>query len=357
MIGLLGPRGIGKTTMALQFIRENLPRKHTLYVSADDLYFSTHTLLSLANEFAQTGGKYLFIDEIHKYQGWSRELKLIYDYHSELKIFFTGSSVLDIYKGVADLSRRALIYQMQGLSYREYLSLFHGIEIPAYSLEQILNHEVVLPPGFLPLEFFSDYLRTGYYPFSGDNYEQYLSQVINATIEVDIPQYANLSVSTTRKLKRLLAILSESAPFKPNFSQIGSRLEVSRNSVADLCTWLEKAGLICLLRDSAGGIQGLGKVEKIYLDNTNLMAALSPEHSDTGTMRETFFLNQMRVNYHITSSPQSDFLVGGKYTIEVGGKGKGGKQFRGLDNAFIAKDNVETGYGDIVPLWQFGLTY
>ncbi len=193
IVGLLGPRGVGKTTMVLQYIKENLPRKESLYVVAEDLYFANHTLVDLADTFARTGGKYLIIDEIHKYKGWSRELKLIYDYHSELHVFFTGSSILDIYKGVSDLSRRVLTYEMQGLSYREYLSLFHQIELPVYSLQQILNQEVELPQGFLPLQHFSDYLQRGYYPFRDNNFERYIMNVVNTTLEVDIAQYADLT--------------------------------------------------------------------------------------------------------------------------------------------------------------------
>lgn len=357
MVGLLGPRGVGKTTMVLQHIKERLPRKETLYVVAEDLYFSTHTLLDLADDFARRGGKYLFIDEIHKYHGWSRELKLMYDYHSELLVFFTGSSVLDISQGASDLSRRALIYTMQGLSYREYLRLFHDITLPTYTLQQILSHEVELPVGFLPLQFFHDYLQKGYYPFYDNNFDQYIMQVVNTTIEVDIPQYADLTVATTRKLKQLLAIIAKSAPFKPNFTQIGGQLEVSRNNVADLCTWIEKAGLISQLRDSTGGIQGLGKVDKIYLDNTALVYALGDQNVEIGTIRENFFFNQIRVKNKVTSSPVSDFIVNGSYTFEVGGKKKGKRQIKDISNAYIVKDDIETGYGNIIPLWMFGLNY
>lgn len=356
MVCLLGPRGIGKTTMVLQYIKENLPRQETLYVVAEDLYFSTHTLVDLADEFARTGGKYLFIDEIHKYKGWSRELKLIYDYHSELHVFFTGSSVLDIEQGISDLSRRVLTYHMQGLSFREYLKLYHNIDIPVYSLDDILTQKISIPTGFLPLQYFKDYLQKGYYPFRDNDFEQYVSQVVNITIDVDIPQYAELSVAVTRKLKRLLAIIAESAPFKPNFTQLGGQLEVSRNSIADLCGWIEKAGLISQLRDSTGGIQGLGKVDKIYLDNPCLIYVLGNQNVEIGTVRETFFFNQMRLNYDVTSSPISDFLIDGK-TFEVGGKKKGQKQIKDANNGFVVKDDIESGYGNIIPLWEFGLTY
>ena len=357
IVGLLGPRGVGKTTMILQYIKENLSRKETLYVVAEDLYFSSHTLVDLADAFAHTGGKHLFIDEIHKYKGWSRELKLIYDYHSELHVFFTGSSILDISKGVSDLSRRVLTFEMQGLSYREYLSLFQHIELPTYSLQQILTQQVVLPKGFLPLQHFGDYLMRGYYPFRDDNFERYIMQVVNTTLEVDISQYADLTSATIRKLKRLLAIIAQAAPFKPNFTQIGGQLEVSRNSIADLCNWLEKAGLIGQLRDNTGGILGLGKLDKVYLDNPTLIYVLGRENTEIGTICETFFFNQMRVAHVITSSPVSDFLLNDQFTFEVGGKKKKQKQIQSVEQGYVVKDDIETGYGNIIPLWQFGLTY
>ena len=356
IVGLLGPRGVGKTTMVLQYIKENLPRKESLYVIAEDLFFASHTLVDLADAFARIGGKYLIIDEIHKYKGWSRELKLIYDYHSELHVFFTGSSILDIYKGVSDLSRRVLTYEMQGLSYREYLSLFHQIELPVYNLQQILNQEVELPQGFLPLQHFSDYLQRGYYPFRDNNFERYIMNVVNTTLEVDIAQYADLTPATIRKLKRLLAIIAQAAPFKPNFTHIGGQLEVSRNNIADLCAWLEKAGLIGQLRDSTGGIQGLGKVDKVYLDNATLIYVLGNKNTEIGTIRETFFYNQMRVMTDVISSRISDFEIDGK-TFEVGGRKKKQKQIQNAEQGYVVKDDIETGYGNIIPLWQFGLTY
>lgn len=357
MIGLMGPRGIGKTTLVLQHIKEQLPLKESLYVQAEDFYFASHRLTELADDFAKIGGKYLFIDEIHKYKDWARELKLIYDYHAELHVVFTGSSVLDIAKGAFDLSRRALMYEMQGLSYREYLELFHGIRFPLCTLDQLLEQEVAVPNGFLPLKHFADYLQRGYYPFADDNINQYVQQVINATIETDIPQYADLSVSTARKLKRLLAIIAQSAPFKPNMSQIGGQLEVSRNNVADLCAYLEKAGLIGQLRTSTNGIQGLGKVDKIYLDNPTLIYTLGNQNVEIGTVRETFVFNQTRSLLPVTASPISDFLIDGKYTFEVGGKKKKQRQLQDIEHGYVVKDDIETGYGNIIPLWMFGMLY
>ena len=357
MIGLMGPRGIGKTTLILQHIKEQLASSETLYVQAEDFYFASHRLTELADAFIKIGGKYLFIDEIHKYKDWSRELKLIYDYHKELHVVFTGSSVLDIAKGAFDLSRRALMYEMQGLSYREYLELFHDIKFPVCKLQQLLQQEIEIPNGFLPLQHFADYLQRGYYPFADGDINQYIQQVVNATIETDIPQYADLSVSTARKLKRLLAIIAQSAPFKPNMSQIGGQLEVSRNNIADLCTYLEKAGLISQLRTSTNGIQGLGKVDKIYLDNPTLIYTLGNHNVEIGTVRETFFFNQTRSLMPVTVSPISDFLIESKYTFEVGGKKKKQRQLQDIENGYVVKDDIETGYGNIIPLWMFGMLY
>lgn len=356
MIGLTGPRGVGKTTLILQYIKENLPREHALYVTAEDFYFADRRLLDLADDFVKTGGKYLFIDEIHKYKDWSRELKLMYDYHPELQIVFTGSSVLDINKGVSDLSRRALMYHMQGLSFREYLQLFHNIVFPTYPLEDILQLSVETPPGFHPFQFFPDYLRQGYYPFAQEEFDLHLQQIVNLTLESDIPQYAGMNVATGRKLKQLLAVIAKSVPFKPNISSLATVLNVSRNSVADYCLYIEEAGLIAQLRDDTGGIRGLGKVDKIYLDNTNLVYNLGEENANIGNVRETFFFNQMRVNRQVVTSTASDFCIG-NCTFEIGGRKKGGKQIEGIENAFIVKDDLEFGFRNTIPLWHFGLNY
>lgn len=357
MIGLVGPRGVGKTTLVLQYIKENLKRSDSLYVTAEDFYFASHRLLDLADEFSKLGGKYLFIDEIHKYKDWSRELKLIYDYHSELQVVFTGSSVLDINKGISDLSRRAVMYKMQGLSFREYLQLFHQIKIDVYSLKDILMQDVTWPEGFRPLAYFADYLQRGYYPFALEtDFELHLQQIINLTLESDIPQYADMNVSTGRKLKQLLSIIAKSVPFKPNMSSIASILNVSRNNIADYCLYIEEAGLIAQLRDNTGGVRGLGKVDKIYLDNTNLMYSLGQDAPDTGNICETFFLNQMRVEQDVIASRISDFLID-DMTFEIGGKNKKQKQLQGVDNGYVVKDDIETGYMNVIPLWLFGLNY
>ncbi|WP_080903076.1 ATP-binding protein [Parabacteroides sp. Marseille-P3160] len=357
MTGLIGPRGVGKTTLILQHIKKKLNPAETLYVNAEDFYFVDNRLIDLADAFVKRGGKYLFIDEIHKYKDWAKELKLIYDYHNDLNVVFTGSSILDIKKGASDLSRRAIIYNMQGLSFREYLLLFRQISAKTYSLSEILEHKVEIPELPHPLPLFNDYLKRGYYPFAlEEDFELRLRQIINQTLENDIPVYADMNVATGRKLKQLLSIIAKSAPFKPNFSKIAEILSASRNNISDYCLYIEEAGMIGQLRNSTGGIRGLGKVDKIYLDNTNLIYNLADDTSNTGNIRETFFFNQMRVKQAVFASPVSDFLID-DLTFEVGGKNKGQKQIKDIEKGYIVKDDIENGYMNTIPLWHLGLTY
>jgi predicted AAA+ superfamily ATPase len=357
MFGLVGPRGVGKTTMLLQYVKEHQGERNILYVSADHVYFSTHTLTELADEFVMDGGEQLLIDEIHKYENWSRELKQVYDTHPDLKVVFTGSSVLDIYKGYSDLSRRAAIFMMQGLSFREYLELFHAIKLPVVNIQEIITHQADMKALRHPLPLFREYLQKGYYPFAQDvNYDIELRQVINQTMEVDIPQYANMNVSTGRKLKKLLAVIAQSVPFKPVMDSLSTVIGVSRNVLPDYFIYMEQAGMIGQLRDDTGGIRGVGKVDKVYLDNTNLAYVLGGQATDIGNIRETFFYNQMRVTSDVVSSQISDFEIDGK-TFEVGGRKKRKKQIADADEGYVVRDDIEHGAGNILPLWTFGLTY
>lgn len=357
LTGLVGPRGVGKTTMVLQYIREHKQEGMHLYVTADSIFFTTHTLVELAGEFEKEGGTNLYIDEIHKYPNWSRELKEIYDFHPGLKVFFTGSSVLDILKGEADLSRRALVFTMQGMSFREYLGLFHHIVMPTYTLEQILAGGISIPGIEHPLPLFRDYLARGYYPFSNEEgFDMRLQQIVMLTVENDIPQYADMKISTARKIKHMLTIIAQLAPYKPSYESLAGAVGVSKNNIADYLLYLEKAGMIGLLRDDTGGMRGLGKMEKVYLDNPNLMKSLAEDEPNIGNLRETFFYNQMRVNNDVVSSKQSDFAIG-SYTFEVGGRSKGQRQIADLPNGIIVKDDIEFGHANIVPLWTFGLNY
>ena len=357
LIGLIGPRGVGKTTLVLQYIKSNLNLQQTLYVTAEDFYFAKNRLTDLADDFVKSGGKYLFIDEIHKYPDWSKELKLIYDYHQDLKVVFTGSSVLDIKKGSSDLSRRAVVYTMQGLSFREYLLLFHQKQAPKFTLEEIVNHQVDVPQIPHPLPLFADYLKKGYYPYAKeDDFGLKLQQVVNQTLEVDIPTYAEMNMATGRKLKQLLAIVSQSAPFKPNMSKIAEMLKISRNNIADYLLYMEEAGMIAQFRTPTKGIRALGKVDKVYLDNTNLVYNLAEEHQNIGNVRETFFLNQLRVNHQISSSVLGDFKMD-TMDFEIGGKNKNLKQIKNAKKGFLVKDDIERGFLNTIPLWHFGLMY
>lgn len=359
LVGLMGPRGIGKSTLILQHIKSKSLEEQakSLYVSADHSYFTTNTLIETANQFVREGGKWLYIDEVHKYEGWSQELKQIYDSHPGLHVFFTGSSILDIIDGEADLSRRAILFDMQGLSFREYLEMFHGIKTPIRSLEDILNGKTEIEGLQHPIPLFNQYLRMGYYPFSKEGFfQQRLQQVIRLTMEVDIPQYANMSPATGKKLRRMLSIIASNVPYKPEATGLANEIKVSRNDIPTYLLYMEKAGMIGQLRDETGGMRGLGKTEKVYLDNTNIIYALSGENANIGNVRETFFYNQTRLALDVTSSKVSDFSIG-KYTFEIGGAKKSHRQIKDVADSFIVRDDTEYANGDILPLWAFGLLY
>lgn len=359
LVGLMGPRGVGKSTLILQHIKSKSPEEKakSLYVSADHSYFTTSTLIETANQFVREGGEWLYIDEVHKYEGWSQELKQIYDSHPGLHVFFTGSSILDIIDGEADLSRRAILFDMQGLSFREYLEMFHGIKTPIRSLEDILNGKTEIEGLQHPIPLFNQYLRVGYYPFSKEGFfQQRLQQVIRLTMEVDIPQYANMSPATGKKLRRMLSIIASNVPYKPEATGLANEIKVSRNDIPTYLLYMEKAGMIGQLRDETGGMRGLGKTEKVYLDNTNIIYALSGENANIGNVRETFFYNQTRLALDVTSSKVSDFSID-KYTFEIGGAKKSHRQIKDVANSFIVRDDTEYANGDILPLWAFGLLY
>jgi hypothetical protein len=357
MVAITGARGVGKSTMVLQYLKEHSSDYNSLYVSADNTYFSTHSLVEVADEFSKEAGNLLVIDEVHKYQDWSRELKQIYDTHPDMRVIFTGSSVLDIVDGVADLSRRVLHYTMYGMSFREYLEMFHNITASVYSLDDILNGDARIDEIVHPLPLFRQYLSEGYYPFAieGD-FPMRMQNVITKTIESDIAQYAELKASTAKKLKKMLAIISTLAPYKPSADSLAAEIGVSRNNVPEYLAVLEKAQLIGQLRDDTGGMRGLGKVEKVYIDNPSLMTVLSGGKSEVGNLRETFFYNQMRVENDVISSRVSDFVIGDR-TFEVGGRKKGKKQIEDVPNAYVVKDDIEFAHGNIIPLWAFGLNY
>lgn len=370
LIEINGARGVGKTTLMLQRAKE-MARSNpgdVLYISLDDPFFYNNNIIELADYFFKFGGKYLFVDEVHKYpanypgQDWSTELKIIYDRYPDLYVTYSGSSVLQLYKGHGDLSRRKCRYNLPGLSFREYLAWQKHINIPPLTLSQILNdHQSIAPEitekvKILPL--FSDYLKHGYYPYFHEAPEHFCSRLrdtINVILEQDIPAVASFSHENHIKLKKLLAVLSESAPFTPNLTNLRSELFIAdQRTLMNYLKALEKAELLNTLEKESHGMKKIQKPSKIYLNNTNLMYCLYQDKPNTGTLRETFFLNQIKVKHKVNYPASGDFLLDSTYTFEVGGKSKTHKQISHTENSYLAIDNTEQGFGNKIPLWLFG---
>lgn len=365
LIGIKGARGVGKTTLLLQYIKKNLPlNEETLYVSLDQIWFAENRLTDLTDSFVKKGGKYLFLDEVHKYPNWAQEIKNIYDDFPRLKVVFTGSSLLEILNARSDLSRRAVIYTMQGLSYREYLSLVLNKDLPIYSLEDILSSHVELAQDInskiRPLQHFDSYLKSGYYPFFQEApalYFQRLEEVINLILEIELPLLRKVDVAYVNKLKQLLQIISQSVPFMPNISKLSGRIGINRNTLISYLYFLQEAHLIKNLYRNAKGISQLQKPDKIFLENTNLQYAFSVNNPNQGNIRETFFINQLSFRHLTEYTKQGDFRVNGIYTFEVGGANKSNKQIDHIQNSYIAADTLEYGSGNKIPLWLFGFLY
>jgi hypothetical protein len=367
LIGIKGARGTGKTTLLLQHIKKTIPGgEDALYVSLDDIWFSENKLVDLVDEFVKYGGKFLFLDEVHKYIGWSQEIKNIYDDYPELQVVFTGSSLLEILNARADLSRRAITYQLQGLSFREYLNFLHNTSFQAYSLKEILEHHETISQYILteikPLPLFDQYLKEGYYPFVKEVpnlYHDRLAEIINMIIDIELPLLRNVDVHYTTKLKQLLLAVAESAPFVPNVTQLSERTNINRNTLVGYLHYLAESGLTYHLHKKAEGITRMQKPEKLYLENSNLAYAILGKEPEKGNMRETFFANQVSYRHKCTYPSKGDFLIDGKWLVEVGGKNKTSKQIRSWHDKqdFVASDGIEYGYGHQVPLWQFGFLY
>lgn len=365
-LGITGLRGTGKTTMLLQYLKYALPnRDQHLYITADHPWFYDHTLINLAEQFAKYGGKTLLIDEIHRYPKWSRELKSIYDGVPDLQVIFTASSVLDILKGEADLSRRALTFELTGLSFREYLELHHQIKLPIVSIDELLTNTKKVTDSILaeikPLPHFKNYLQTGYFPFSinqkKESFQKLLHQVINTVMEVDLQIAEDYSASNTIKMKKLLGVIAESAPFEPNISKIAGRLEMGRDTIKTYLNHLDRARLLNLLSRSTKGVAALQKPDKIYLENTNGCYALK-SNPEIGTIRETFFVNQLRNTGHeVELAKTGDFIIDKKWTFEIGGPSKDNSQIQRTDDAYLALDELEHPYLNRIPLWLFGFLY
>ncbi len=366
MIAVVGSRGVGKTTFLLQYLqtlKENYPAHKSLYFSYDYPTNVDIKLYELAEEFSRIGGEYLLLDEIHKYKNFALDLKAIYDFFPELKVIFTGSCATSIYNAQADLSRRVVLYHMNGLSYREFLELELDKKFPSFSLEEIMNNSVEivdeLSGAFIPLEYWSEYLQSGYYPFYFENPKDYLTllnSVVNLTIDVDLVMLGYIKSHFAYKLKKLLNVICYSKPFELNITKVSANIEVSRNTLYSYLDHLERGDLLTLVHDSKKGLSALSKPEKLYLNNTNLAYALcdSPE---TGTIRETFFANQLGESHQINSSKKGDFVIDNRYYFEIGGKNKGFGQIKDIPNSFVVQDTDSTEDQYKIPLWLFGFLY
>lgn len=364
LIIIKGAKGVGKTTMLLQHIKETFPEpQKALYVSADHSWFSTHSLLDLAEYHFTHGGTHIFFDEVHKYKDWQRELKNIYDSYPQLHIVATGSSMLHIEHAIADLSRRARQYTLYGMSFREYLKLEGVADFPVLSLNEILqNHTmraVELTKEIRVLGLFEQYLQHGYYPFyrdEGDGFQGRIQEVINTILNVEMPAVElTLEYESVYKAKRLLGILSELPPYTLNIVQLCQSLNTSRGNVMKLLDLMHRGALIRRLYGD-NGFKLMVKPEKILFDNTNIMYALSP-HSEMGTVRETFCASMLNKDHSLCMPEQGDFLVDKQYLLEVGGRNKGYKQIANKENSFVVRDGIDIGIENKIPLWLFGLLY
>jgi len=359
LILLLGYRGVGKTTLLLQRLQEI--GDQGLYFSLDDLYFENNRLVSVVEQCYALGYRTFFMDEVHRYQFWSKDLKQLYDDYDDIQVIATGSSILELSQGQADLSRRAIVYHLQGLTFREYLQFEKKLDIQALDLETILacHHEISadLSEQFSFEKDFKNYLKNGYFPFYLENkplYSQKLMETINLVIDIDIAPFEELNYTTVRTMKKLLYVISQSVPFTPNISKLSERLEAPRNTVLRLLDLLHQAKLIKLLNAEHTKLSYLQKPEKIYFENTNFVHLFADGKANIGSIRETFFFNQLSQIHRVSASKFGDFMVDEKYTFEVGGPNKNFQQIKGIPNSYLAID-VENSVSNKIPLWLFGM--
>lgn len=368
LLMIKGQKGVGKTTLMTQRILQVFGPTNTtdvLYVSLDNIYFGTHRLLDFIERFHEHGGKYLFLDEVHKYKGWSLEVKNAYDEFEDMHFVLSGSSLINLSEGEADLSRRCITYSMSGLSFREYLRMFHQKEFRKRTLQEILTDGNSLcaevNAQMRPLPFFAEYLRYGYYPFlkeGQNNYYVRIENIINTIIEVELPQLRKLETGNIRKVKSLLGILSSNVPFTVDTVKLSSMAEISRTTLLQYLHNLCDAQIIQLLYSDVTNVKRLQKPDKIYMENTNMLYALSTTQVNEGTVREVFFINQLSAGHVVEYCKTSaDFTIDHQYTIEVGGRSKDGKQIAGITDSFIASADEEYVLGNKIPLWLFGFLY
>jgi len=364
LIGMKGARGAGKTTLLLQYAKQSLPLDHqTLYTSLDSLYFTQNTLIGLAEQFASQGGKYLLLDEVHRYSNWSQELKNIYDDLPDLQVIFTGSSIMHLNTAKGDLSRRAIMYELHGLSFREFLNLRSKTNFESIGLDELIKDHTAIALAITstikPLAHFRHYLEFGYYPYFLENeklYPQKLAETISLAIQIDLPSFHEINYSSIEKIRLLLHIIAESVPFKPNISKLSERIGISRNSLILFIRYLEDMRIIKGLYPATGGIGILQKPEKIYLHHPNLEYALSDTNTNIGNARESMFLNQLSTLGTVNYAEEGDFIFK-EHTFEVGGKNKTNKQIKDLKSSFVVADEIEVGHLLKIPLWLFGFLY
>ncbi|MFN4082180.1 MAG: ATP-binding protein [Bacteroidia bacterium] len=365
LIGIKGARGTGKSTMLLQWLKEqNMPINQAIYFSLDELYFTKNNLVDTVADFYNKGGKVLILDEVHKYPGWSASIKNLYDRYTDLKIIFTGSSIIDISRQQADLSRRVMMYDLVGLSFREYLTFQYNFNFPVLSLEEILfSSEIIsdiLIENFKPYVYFNEYLEKGYYPFFIEDkigYHQRLRQLIRTIIEYDMAEMKGFDIRHAKKLLQLLYVVAQQVPFKPNIQNLAQKTGIHRNSIMNYLYFLQEAKMIYLTYHEGISVATLQKPEKIFLENTNLLYALSENKPESGTVREVFFNNQLNALHRVNHSRSNDFLIDKKYTFEIGGKNKKLNKNIEADKTWLVKDEITHPVGNNLPIWVFGFLY
>lgn len=366
LVAIRGPKGVGKTTLIRQYIKKNYGTSagEALYCVMDSMYFTTHSLLELAEQFHLLGGKHLFLDEVHKYPTWSREIKEIIDLYPDMKVTFSGSSLIQILNADADLSRRVLSYTMDGLSFREFLHFYKNIELPSYSLEQILQNPDTVADEVnklcRPQKMFEEYIRVGYYPFYDGNEDEYYSRIENVVsfiIDQEMTQFCGIEPAYTRKLKALMLFLADNVPFEVNIAKLSSYLEITKNTVLSYLSSLDRAKLIKLLYSDNKSVGKMQKPDKIYIHDTNILFALGQKFN-IGTVRECFVVNQLSMKHDVEYGKDSgDFKIDGKYTFEVGGSDKSFDQIADMPDSYILADQIEYPIGKKLPLWIVGMTY
>lgn len=366
LIGIKGARGTGKTTMLLQYIKMHLSDEldRVLYASLDNIWFNSRSLVETIKEFEQKGGKYIFLDEVHKYPGWAQELKNIYDDYPALKIVFTGSTLLEILNARADLSRRAVVYNMQGFSFREYLAIETGIRFERIDWHDLLAKHTdwarEINSAIKPFQYFDNYLRHGYYPYYREEQDLYflrLGEVLNMMLEIELPLLRQVDLAYVAKIKQLLTIIAQSVPFVPNVSKLSEKIGINRATLLSYLHYLDEIDLTRNLFREGEGVSVLQKPSKMYMENTNLLYLLARDNANRGNLRETFFANQVAYAHTIHYAEKGDFTVDHKYTFEVGGKDKTAQQIKGVEKAYIVSDDITHGFDRKIPLWLFGFLY